>query len=292
MNTAEITDESFRAAVEAVDSGNVLLLRQLLAADATLVVRRLDSPADGYFARPYLLWFVADNPIRQERLPPAIVEIAELILLALRDSGDASYSFIVDYTLGLVCTGRIPKECRVQIPLMELLVRYGASVKGSVLGAIGQHNPEAARWLLSQGSVYTIATAIGLNELEDASRLAVGATPSQLYVALTVAAFFGRVEGIALLLVAGAEVNGSGSAADFGGFHSHASPLHQAVYSGSLEAVKLLVEAGADILSTDRIYHGTPIGWAEYMGKEEASTEEERWRFREIEGYLKEKVRL
>ncbi|HEY4336309.1 MAG TPA: ankyrin repeat domain-containing protein [Puia sp.] len=286
MNTKDIKDDSFRAAVEAVDSGNVLSLRQLLEADASLAIRRLDSPAEGYFARPYLLWFVADNPIRQERLPANIVEVAEVILLALRGYGDPSYSHIVEYTLGLVCTGRKPRECEVQIPLMELLVRYGARVKGSVLGAIGQHNFEAARWLLSHGSVYDVATAVGLGDVEGASRLAAGATASQLYVALVVAAFFGRVEGIALLLAAGAGVNGSGSAADFGGFHSHASPLHQAVYSGSLEAVKLLVEAGADVTAMDSAYHGTPLGWAKHMG-EEASIEEEKERFREIEGYLK-----
>jgi peptide-methionine (S)-S-oxide reductase len=58
------------------------------------------------------------------------------------------------------------------------------------------------------------------------------------------------------------------------------------VYSGSLEAVKLLVEAGADVTAMDSAYHGTPLGWAKHMG-EEASIEEEKERFREIEGYLK-----
>jgi len=253
MKNADISDSSFRAAVEAIDSGDVPLLRQLLEADASLAFRRLDRPVDGYFARPYLLWFVADNPIRHEKLPLNIVEVAEAILAALQASGDAEYSFIVDYALGLVCTGRIPKECGVQIPLMELFVRYGATVKGSVLGAIGQHNFEAARWLLAHGSSYDLATAVGLDDLPEAARLAGGATASQLYVALVVAAFFGKVEMIRLLLDSGANVNGRGTPEDFGGFHSHASALHQAVYSGSIEAVRLLVEAGADRFARRRL---------------------------------------
>ena len=285
MENAEITDASFRAAVEGIDSGDVSSLRQLLAGDATLVTRRLDAPVDGYFARPYLLWFVADNPIRHAKLPANIVEVTEVILSALRRDGHEHYSFIVDYTLGLVCTGRIPKECGVQIPLMELLVRYGAGVKGSVLGAIGQHNFEAARWLLAHGSLYDLATAVGLDDVEGAARLAGGATASQLYVALVVAAFFGKVEMIRLLLGAGADANGSGAKEDFGGFHSHASALHQAVSSGSLGAVRLLVEAGADALARDKVYEGTPLGWARYM-REEAVGEEEKGRFEEIERYL------
>jgi peptide-methionine (S)-S-oxide reductase len=36
------------------------------------------------------------------------------------------------------------------------------------------------------------------------------------------------------------------------------------VYSGSLDAVKVLVEAGADLDTKDTIYEGTPLGWAEY----------------------------
>lgn len=287
MKNSEITDIPFREAVEAIDSGNVSALQQLLAADASLAVRRLDKPEQGYFAHPYLLWFVADNPIRHEKLPPNIVDVAEVIIGALKKSGDGNYSFIVGYTMGLVCTGRIPKECKVQIPLMELLVENGAAVKGSVLGSIGQHNFEAARWLLDKGAKYDLATAVGLDDVEGARRLAKDATPSELYVALVVAAFFGKAGMIALLIAAGADVNGSGSKEDFGGFHSHASALHQAVYSGSLESVRLLVEAGASLTATDRAYQGTPLGWSMYMQEEEADGEEEKKKFAEIERYLR-----
>ena len=80
-----------------------------------------------------------------------IVEVTRTIIDALQKNRDDNYQYQLDYTLGLVCTGRIPKECKVQIPLMELLINEGASVKGGVLGPIGQHNFEAAKFLLDKG---------------------------------------------------------------------------------------------------------------------------------------------
>jgi peptide-methionine (S)-S-oxide reductase len=46
--------------------------------------------------------------------------------------------------------------------------------------------------------------------------------------------------------------------------YSHATALHHAVSSGSLDAVKVLVEAGAALDATDTVYAGTPLGWAEF----------------------------
>ena len=111
------------------------------------------------------------------------------------------------------------------------------------------------------------------------------AASSELYVALVVASYFGQAHVIALLIEAGADVNGSGSKEDFGGFHSHASALHQAVFSGSLDAVKRLVEAGAELNAMDKAYSGTPLGWAIYMQTEE-NDEAAKKKFKEIENYL------
>ena len=288
MKNSDITDPLFYKAVEAIDSGNISLLKALLEANPELITKRLNTPnEEGYFKDPYLLWFVADNPIRHEKLPSNIVEITQTILKALQKNPVNDYQYQVDYTLGLVCTGRIPKECGVQIPLMELLVREGANVKGSVLGAIGQHNFEAAKFLLDKGADYNLATAVGLDKMDDVKQLVQNATASELYVALVVASFFGKAGIISFLIEAGADVNGQGNPEDFGGFHSHASALHQAVYSGSLDAVKLLVEAGANLNATDKGYNGTPLDWAMYMREEEASTEQEKQKFAEIEAFLR-----
>ena len=288
MQNANITGPLFREAVEAIDTGNITLLRQLIEATPALITNRLETPnEEGYFKNPYLLWFVADNPIRHEKLPANIVEVTQLILKALQKTDDESYQSQVDYTLGLVCTGRIPKECKVQIPLMDLLINEGAKVKGSVLGPIGQHNFEAAKFLLNKGSDYNLATAVGLGNINDVKEFAKNATASQLYVALVVASYFGKAGIISLLIAVGVDVNGLGKPEDFDGFHSHASALHQAVYSGSLEAVKLLVKAGANLKATDKGHNGTPLGWAMYMQAEKAPTKDEKKRFADIEMYLK-----
>lgn len=289
MSNSYITDTLFRDAVEAIDTGNIIALQQLLGVNADLVTKRLDTPnEDGYFKNPYLLWFVADNPIRHEKLPPNIVEVTKTIIKALQKSNDNNYQFIIDYTLGLVSTGRIPKECGVQIPLMEVLINNGAKVKGGVLGSIGHHNFEVAKFLLDKGADYNLATAVGLDKLDDVKRFSKTATASELYVSLVVASFFGKVAIISLLIETGVNVNGSGSKEDFGGFHAHASALHQAVYSGSLEAVKLLVEAGANLNATDKAFSGAPLGWAMYMQTEE-NDETAKKKYKEIENNLSAK---
>ena len=61
--------------------------------------------------------------------------------------------------------------------------------------------------------------------------------------------------------------------------------LHQAVYSGSFGSVKILVEAGANPDAKDRIYHGTPLGWAEYMQTKE-SNETTKKKYAETETFL------
>src|SRR4030095_14993468 len=133
MKNFDISDTLFREAIEAIDAGNIASLQKLLETNTVLVTKRLDTPdEEGYFKNPYLLWFVADNPIRHEKLPSNIVEVTQTILEALQRNPGDNYQHQVDYALGLVCTGRIPKECGVQIPLMELLISKGARVKGSV----------------------------------------------------------------------------------------------------------------------------------------------------------------
>jgi ankyrin repeat protein len=51
------------------------------------------------------------------------------------------------------------------------------------------------------------------------------------------------------------------------GFHSHSTPLHQAIGSGHEEVVKLLVERGARLEIRDTIYQGTSLGSAIHCEK-------------------------
>lgn len=282
MNNSEITDPLFRAAVEATDSGNISLLKKLLQDDPQLVSKRLEVPAEGYFQHPYLLWFVADNPIRHERLPLNITEITRFLIDSVRQNANSSFQEQIDYTLGLVATGRIPKESGVQIELMDLLIDAGAK-PGRGHGALAHGNLDAAQRLIERGGELTLATAIGLNRKEDVARLLKKATGEEKQVALITAAYLGKPAMIQSMIDSGVDVNTYIDHSS--GFHSHATALHQAVYSGSLDSVKILIEAGADINLEDRIYHGSPLDWSQYLQKEEKNEglKEKYW---QIEKFL------
>lgn len=284
MKSSDITDPQFRQAVEAIDTGKTSELEGLISQYPRLLKERLVTNEQGYFKNPYLLYFIADNPIRMERLPSNIMEITELLVQAVKHKAPDSYLNQINYTLGLVATGRIPRECGVQIAMIDLLINAGA-IPGGAMGAFAQGNIEAAQHLLHLGEKLTLPIAVCLERIDDVKRLATAADTGEKLTALTAAAFYGNADLIKLLVKSGASPNGYPE--NDSGFHSHATPLHQAVCSGSLSAVKLLVEAGAKLNATDRVYNGTPLGWAQHMQTEEGYGETSKRDFAAIEKYLK-----
>ena len=98
MDDAAILDSLFRDAVSAIDAGDVTALERLLAAHSRLVRERLDSPGAwlrdkvggalaGFFEKPYLLWFVAEDPVRNGKLPKNIAEVARTIIDVAKREG-------------------------------------------------------------------------------------------------------------------------------------------------------------------------------------------------------------
>ena len=127
MDNLEIPDPVFREAVSAIDAGDVNALEHLLATQPRLVRDRIDC-GEGYFRRPYLFWFVAENPIRNGRLPGNIVEVTRAILKAAERQRVDSLGEQVDYALQLVCSGRVARECGVQRELIDVLGDAGADL--------------------------------------------------------------------------------------------------------------------------------------------------------------------
>ncbi len=265
-------DSLFRQAVSAIDAGDVPALEQLLTGHPELLRERLESSnewlrdkvggaLDGYFRRPYLLWFVAENPIRNERLPPNIAQITTTIIEAAKREQVGNLIEQLEYTLGLVVSGRVPLECGVQHDLIDVLIDAGAT-PGQGNAALGGRNLEAVKQLIALGAPVTLATAVCTGRLDEAARLAPQATREDRQTALVAAAFNGKADAVRALILLGVDVNEPSPV-----IHPHASPLHHAVDSGSLEAVQVLVEAGARLDLRDRIYDGTPLDWAEFMGR-------------------------
>jgi ankyrin repeat protein len=85
------------------------------------------------------------------------------------------------------------------------------------------------------------------------------------HIALALAAQHGHAEIVRLLLDAGEDPNRYNP----DGFHSHSTPLHQAVWSNQANVVRLLVERGARLDIKDTVYGGTPLGWANHGGRTE-----------------------
>ena len=70
--------------------------------------------------------------------------------------------------------------------------------------------------------------------------------------------------------------------------YAHGTPLHHAVSSGSLDTVRVLVEAGADLTRHDLAWDGTPLGWAEHYISE-TKENNSRKQYAEIAAYLRER---
>lgn len=282
----DIKEPLFRQAVDAIDDGNTTVLELLLNEHPSLVQQPLDHPSGDYFNNPYLLYFVADNPIRHQQLPPNIAEVTALIISVMKQCKVDNLQQQLDYTLGLVASGSIPVKCNVQIPLMEKLIEEGATA-GNGMSALAHANLDAVRYLLSKGGQLTLPVAVGLNMPTEAGDLAETSDQETKNTALAVAAFYGHPAMVSLCLQYGAEVNSFPPKES--GFHTHCAPIHQAIVAKSLQCVQLLVDAGADLSLVDKIYCGFPLGWATHFFKDDAPDETSKKKYADIIHYLMEK---
>lgn len=274
MTAPEALDPRFREAVAAIDAGDVAALERLLAADPRLARDRLDAPGtwlsdrvgkalQGFFRRPYLMWFVAEDPVRNGRLPSNIADVTRTIIAAATREAPGSLQEQLDYTLRLVAWSGVARECGVQIALIDVLVDAGASPRGAATDALINRHLAAAARLVERGDPLTLATAVCLGRMDDVPRLARSATRDDRRAALVLAALNGQAEALATLIGLGVSANARSTE-----IYSHATALHHAVGSGSLDAVRVLVEAGAETDARDSVHDGTPLDWAEhYVGE-------------------------
>lgn len=270
MDDPAITDSLFRQAVAAIDRGDLYSLTQLLAAHPLLVSERLTAPGvwlrekvggalDGFFRQPYLLWFIAEDPVRNNQLPANIATIAATIIATAQREKVTSLQEQLDYTLLLVAWSRVAQDCNVQIALMDVLIDAGASPRGIPNNALVNGHFGAAEHAIRRGAPLTLAAALSLGYFEQVPALAASANPDQRQFALILAALRGKAEALTMLIGYGVDIN-----ARCPDLYPHATALHHAVSSGSLEAVKILLKAGADPNAIDTAWQGTPLGWAEY----------------------------
>jgi hypothetical protein len=188
-----------------------------------------------YFRNPALLAFIAENPIRRGTLPPNIVSVAKVIL----EAGARTEQATLDGALELVCSGRVPRECRVQLPSINLLCDSGGDPNRAMQAALAHGEFHAVDRLIQRGAVIDPPVSVATGQTE-VSRQSLAAS-------------------------AGEDPNRYNPV----GHHSHSTPLHQAALAGHLETERLLVDRGARTDLKDTLLQGTPAGWANYAGKTE-----------------------
>jgi ankyrin repeat protein len=256
----------FETAVEAVVSGDLAGLRSLLREHPELV-----SSRSARKHRATLLHYVAANGVEgvRQKTPPNAVEIARLLLEAgaevdaLADLYEAECT-----TMSLLVSSGHPAEAGLQGVLAETLLDHGALLDGRgskwqspLMTALAFGYLSTAETLARRGApLDNLAAVAGLGRTEEAARLLPGADPQTRHIALALAAQHGHTDVVHLLLDAGEDPDRYNP----DGYHSHSTPLHQAVASNHADVVRLLVERGARLDVRDTLYQATPLGWALY----------------------------
>lgn len=270
----------FECAVDAVVDGDLEKLGELLRRHPDLTgarstrVTHFDPPVH----RATLLHYVAANGTEnyRQRSPQNAVEIAS----ALLDAGADVNSLASLYggqctTLSLLVSSCHPAAAGVQVPLVHLLASRGAALTDTGSGnwvspvetALVFGYRDAACALVERGAPLTFVSAAGLGYVDRMRSLLPSADAPARLRALAIAATAGQVEATRLLLDAGEDPNRFNPP----GTHSHSTPLHQAVWGGHLEVVRLLVERGARVDIRDTTFDATALGWAQYGGKVEVA---------------------
>jgi hypothetical protein len=252
-----IEDAAFHRAVDLLDAGDGAGLREHLKRHPELVHEHVEFESGNYFHSPTLLEFIAENPIRHGTLPKNIVEVAQVILDAGADRT------AMNETLGLVSTGRVPRECGVQIALIDLLCDRGCDPDGALEAATAHGEFDAAEALIRRGARINLPVAAALGRVQDAEGLLASAGDLDRRKALALSSQFGREAIVQLLLASGEDPNG------YSPVHSHSTPLHQAALGGHSDIVRMLIEHGASADARDLLWHGTPADWARHEGRVE-----------------------
>jgi peptide-methionine (S)-S-oxide reductase len=293
MEPSDSLDLLFREAVAAIDRGDLPKLEGLLAAHPELVSRRLAAPGewlrgqvggalDGFFHEPYLLWFVAEDPVRNGKLPENIAAVARAIVAAARRHAADSFQEQIDTALQLTSWSWIARECGVQIALMDVLLDAGASPHGNPDAAIVNGNFEAAEHLLARGAALTLGAALCLGHTEDLPRLTQAASDRERQYALVLAALKGKADGVRWMLQHGGRCEPPERHAVRA--RHPAPPCRLLRISRHGPGAR---EAGASVRAQDSAWKSTPLGWAEnYL---EDDKRKEGRQYAEIAAYLRTK---
>jgi ankyrin repeat protein len=277
----------FEAAADAVVDGDFAALDDALRRDPGLVRARsarvccFDPPVH----RATLLHYIAANGVEQyrQKTPANAVAIARALLQAGSEPDALADMYGTECTtMAMLVSSSHPAQAGLQVPLVELLLDFGADIEGRggrkwggpLATALAFGMGDAAEVLARRGAHIDLPAAAGLGRIAEAARLLPFASTDARHSALSLAAQQGHAEIVRALLDAGEDPNRYNPA----GNHPHCTPLHQAVLGGHLAVVELLIARGARLDIRDTIWNGTPLGWALHAGGKRRDEMAERLR--------------
>lgn len=264
----------FESAADAIVNGDITTLARLLRENPGLVHARSEREH-----RAPLIHYVAANGVEdfRQKSPRNIVEITGLLLKAGAEVDAITDAYgSASTALGLAATSYHPAKAGVDIPLLELLLKHGASPDGApggwhtVTAALANGRPRAAQFLARHGAKLDLEGAAGVGRLDlvktffakDGS-LKPSATRAQMESGFAWACEYGHTSVADFLLQYGMKVDDPLR-------HNGQTGLHWAAYNAHVSTVKLLLERGAAVNIRDKSYNGTPLGWALYAWSDPA----------------------
>lgn len=229
---------TFERAADAVVEGDLNTLAALLRDHPVLARARSSRPH-----RCTLLHYLGANGVEGERqtTPANAVRAIELLLNAGSDPNASCYTYRGgpdESTVGLLTSSGHPRDAGLTVSMVAALAKGGARVDEvyTLLGDLADGRPPD-----------TVDAFDRHSELAER--------------ALVESAMLRETEILFALIDAGVDIN---ARRDDG-----ATALHQAAIDGDASLVDELIERGADLRLRDKIYDGTPAGWAFAGGHEE-----------------------
>jgi len=262
-----IDDPSFRAAVAAIHAGDAAGLARLLDAEPRLLRERIVEP-QCYRDASRHQYFLDPKLFWFVAGNPTLVPALPPNIVEIAEAMIARGVARVDldYALELTMTSDVAERQGLQGPLIARLLEAGA-----------QASPQAIETTLGHRLLGPVRLLLSGGQAMTAAIAAAFGDLSALAALLPVASPAERQAAFGLAVINGRQeavrltLDAGADVNAWLPVHRHSTALHQATLDENLALMGLLRERGARLDIGDRLWGGTPADWARHQGKARAT---------------------